>query len=106
VLRLGFEEEGLPAVEEGVKSAVTSFFDNTKYSDKVLGQMEKGAGEFHSFPEIVRNYESSGTVTNILGRDGQVRQMLQIPGGYNVYNGNFTFIKEANGEISERLFKK
>ena len=88
-------EEGLPAVEEGVKSAVTSFFDNTRYTNDVLGQMEQGTGEFHSFPEIVRNYESSGTVSNIIGRDGQTRQMLQIPGSYGVYNGNFTFIKEV-----------
>jgi hypothetical protein len=74
-------------------------------SAPVLRDMEGGAGEFHSFPEIVRNYETSGTITNIVGRDGELVQMLKIPGSYGVYNGNFEFIKNANDEINHRFFR-
>lgn len=56
-----------------------SFFDGASYTDKVQIQMQGSPGEFHSFPELVKNYESSGTVTPITGGDGITRQMLEIP---------------------------
>jgi RHS repeat-associated protein len=91
------------AVEEG------SFFDGTTYSSKVLQQMQDGPGEFHSFPESVAAFESSGTVSTITGGDGQAYQMLEIPGSYQStggtwYNGSFQFIQDANGVINHRLF--
>jgi hypothetical protein len=72
--------------------------------------MQGGAGEFHSFPELVRNFESSGTVSDILGGDGVTRQMLEIPGSYakpdgTWMDGAFQFIKEADGTINHRYFK-
>jgi hypothetical protein len=81
-----------------------SFFDNTQYTDKVLSQMEGGPGEFHSFPELVRNFESSGTVTDIVGGDGQMYQKLEIPGSYGGREGVFEFIKDAAGNINHRYF--
>jgi filamentous hemagglutinin len=86
-----------------------SFFEGTQYSQKVLQQMEGGAGEFHSFPEAVKAFEGSGTVSPITGGDGVVRQMLEIPGSYQSasgswYEGVFQFIKEPNGIINHRLF--
>ncbi|MGI8544185.1 MAG: RHS repeat domain-containing protein [Aridibacter sp.] len=80
----------------------SSFFQGTRYTDKVLGQMK--TGDFHAFPESVRAFESAGRVTNITGGDGVVRQMLRIPGGYRNSNGFFEFIKEQNGNINHRFF--
>jgi hypothetical protein len=95
--------------------APKSFFEGTRYSEKVLEQMRRGAGEFHSFPESVTALESVGTVKRITGADGVVREMLEIPGSYatpgNGTNGGgrwlqgvFQFIKEADGTINHRLF--
>jgi len=97
--------EFIGGVAEGLNGETASFFDNTRYTNKVLSDMEGGPGEFHSFPEIVRNHESSGTISEITGADGIVRQQLQIPGGYGHYEGNFTFIKELNGDINHRFFE-
>ena len=72
-----------PVAAEGAAAgteAATSFFEGTSYSSKVLQQMEAGAGEFHSFPESVSAFENAGTVRTIVGGDGQVYQMLEIPG--------------------------
>lgn len=86
-----------------------SFFDGTHYTDKVLNQMSGGAGELHSFPEIVRNFEANGAVKNIVGGDGVAREMLEIPGSYTTANGRtlqgvFEFIKEPGGAINHRYF--
>ena len=80
-----------------------SFFSNTKYTNKVLGQIKKG--DFHAFPESVKAFESSGTITTIKGGDGITRQMLKIPGSYGGKQGFFEFIKDANGTINHRLFR-
>lgn len=86
-----------------------SFFAGAAYAPRVLGQMAKGAGEFHAFPEAVRAFESLGTVRNVKGGDGIVRQMLEIPGGYKTTGGRsvegvFQFLRESDGSISHRLF--
>ena len=86
-----------------------SFFQNTKYTDKVLEQMKGGAGEFHSFPESVRAFENAGSIKTITGGDGLVREMLEIPGSYSTSSGvwkdgMFQFMKEADGAINHRLF--
>ncbi|HEY6524507.1 MAG TPA: hypothetical protein VIY10_12095, partial [Solirubrobacteraceae bacterium] len=85
-----------------------SFFEGTSYSEKVLQQLQ-GAGEFHSFPESVSAFESSGTLRSIVGGDGSAYQSLEIPGSYStatgtVYDGTFQFIKDGNGVINHRLF--
>jgi hypothetical protein len=71
--------------------------------------MEAGAGEFHSFPESVSAFENAGTVRTIVGGDGQVYQMLEIPGSYATSSGRwldgmFQFMKDSNGIINHRLF--
>jgi RHS repeat-associated protein len=79
------------------------FFEGTQYTEKVLNQM--GKGDFHSFPESVRAFESLGTVRSVKGADGITRQMLEIPGGYKNYDrGVFQFLKEPNGDINHRFF--
>ncbi len=85
------------------KSGSKSFFSGTKYTEKVLGQMKMG--DNHAFPESVKAFESSGSVSKIMGGDGVSRQMLRIPGQYNGRNGYFEFIKEPNGLINHRFFK-
>lgn len=86
-------------VDDGTKS----FFDNTKYTDKVLAQMK--SGDFHSFPKSVEAFELNGTVSTIKGGDGVLRQMLKIPGEYGTRKGFFEFIKELDGTINHRLFR-
>jgi filamentous hemagglutinin len=105
--RLG--AEALIEAAEGLEGAATtaakeSFFDGTQYTQKVLTQMQGGAGEFHSFPESVTAFESAGSVRTITGGDGVVRQMLEIPGSYGGRDGVFQFIQEADGSINHRLF--
>jgi len=106
---------GLELLGAGAAEGSGSFFDGTFYSARVLSQMERGAGEFHSFPESVRAFESAGRVSSIRGGDGIVRHMLEIPGSYpklgspaigggEWVDGVFTFIKEASGQITHRFF--
>ncbi|MDO5615800.1 MAG: hypothetical protein Q4G16_06395 [Cruoricaptor ignavus] len=85
------------------KAGNQSFFEGTKYTNKVLGQMKKG--DFHGFPESVKAFEASGIRSIIKGGDGVTRQMLKIPGGYGSKKGFFEFIKEADGMINHRLFR-
>ena len=120
---LPYGQAGLEAVAasrlliaaRGAAAAESSFFQGARYSEKVLEQMRRGPGEFHSFPESVKAFEGAGTVRTITGGDGVARQMLEIPGSYatpgNVLNGGgvwrdgvFQFIKEADGTINHRLF--
>lgn len=80
-----------------------AFFQGTKYTNKVLGQMK--SEPFHAFPESVKAFESSGVISTIKGGDGITRQMLKIPGEYGGKKGFFEFIKEANGSINHRFFR-
>ncbi|MCG6168927.1 RHS repeat domain-containing protein [Leptospira sanjuanensis] len=80
-----------------------SFFDGTKYSNKVLGQMKKG--DNHAFPESVKAFEKDGKISKITGDDGITREMLKIQGEYGRNKGNFEFIKENDGIINHRLFR-
>ncbi len=61
-------------------------------------------GDFHGFPESVTAFGGAGTVTEIVGGDGVVRQILQIPGNYRGVDGVFEFIKDAQGWINHRFF--
>ncbi|WP_438266277.1 RHS repeat domain-containing protein [Leptospira santarosai] len=87
----------------GIEISGKSFFDGTKYSNKVLGQMKRG--DNHAFPESVKVFEKNGTVSKITGGDGVTREMLKIHGEYGRSKGNFEFIKESNGTINHRLFR-
>jgi hypothetical protein len=86
-----------------------SFFELAGYSSKVLEQMTAGAGEFHSFPESVAAFEDAGIVRTIVGGDGQLYRVLEIPGSYATSSGKwldgmFQFIQDENGVINHRLF--
>jgi RHS repeat-associated protein len=99
VTRLGFD---------GIAEA-GSFFNGAQYTEKVLSQMTRGAGEFHSFPESVTAFEHSGSVETITSVGGDSFQSLRIPGFYrssngNWYQGEFRFIKDNAGFINERRF--
>jgi filamentous hemagglutinin len=68
-----------------------------------LGQIK--AGDLHGLPEIVTTFQGAGQVTEIIGGDGVVRDMLKIPDEYRGKQGVFEFIKESDGSINYRLFK-
>ena len=80
-----------------------SFFNGTRYTDKVLRQATQN--DYHGFPDSVRAFEDSGTVSDITGGDGVTRQMLSIPGGYQGRLGIFDFAKEINGDTNHRVFR-
>ncbi|WP_442604725.1 DUF637 domain-containing protein [Pseudomonas gingeri] len=84
-------------------SDAEDFFKGTSYTDKVLGQIK--GGDFHAFPESVITFQGAGTVTQLTGRDGIVRDILKIPGDYQGKEGVFEFIKEPDGSINHRLFR-
>lgn len=100
---------GGKAVSLSMKSAqlarqaeAVSFFKNTVYSDKVLSQMK--LGDYHAFPEIVRNFADQGSVKSIVGKDKQTYSQLTIPGSYGGKQGVFEFIKDSKGVINHRQF--
>ena len=62
-------------------------------------------GDFHSFPEIVDNYGSYGTMTTFVGGDGNVYYRLAIPGSYGNYDGHFVYIWDANNNCNHRFFE-
>lgn len=79
--------------------------ENIQYTDKVLNQMSKGAGEHHSFPPIVDNYGALGDKTPLIGGDGVTRTKIEIPGQYNGQTGVFQYIIEPDGvTVNHRLF--
>ena len=57
-----------------------------------------------SFPQSVDGFAKHGTVSKITGKDGVVRDKLEIPGGYISKKGVFEYIREPNGNINHRLF--
>lgn len=99
---------GIEALLAGATDAF-SFFELSGYSSKVLQQMGAGVGEFHSFPESVGAFEDAGIVRTIVGGDGQVYRVLEIPGSYPTSSGRwldgmFQFMQDENGIINHRLF--
>ncbi|WP_096107815.1 MafB [Neisseria lactamica] len=44
------------------------------------------------------------TAIQIVGGDNIVRHKLYIPGSYQGKDGNFEYIREADGKINHRLF--
>ena len=89
------------ALNQGRENA-GSFFDGTSYTLKV--QQQTWLGDFHSFPESVTAFEDAGSVTSLIGADGQTYLKLSIPGGYKGYDGVFEFIKDTQGNINHRVF--
>jgi hypothetical protein len=86
-----------------IKEVGKDFFEGTKYSNKVLGQMKEG--DFHAFPESVKAFQGDGFISTIKGADGVTREMLSIPVAYRGKTGAFEFIKESHGRISHRFFR-
>ena len=88
------------AINQPTQSSQTSdFFEGTKYSSKVLGQMNEDS--FHGFPESVTAFQRDGYITYIKGGDGLTRTQLNIPG----YYGEFQFMKGPDGIINHRFFQ-
>lgn len=79
-----------------------NFFDGAKYTEKV--KMQASSGDYHSFPQSVDGFAGQGTVSKITGKDGVVRDKLEIPGSYRGKPGVFEYIREPNGNINHRLF--
>jgi RHS repeat-associated protein len=84
--------------------AGVAFFEGTRYSERVLGQMK--SGDFHGFPRLVENNAALGSVSTVVQPStGLAKEMLTIPGSYGGVQGVFEFIKHESGVIYHRLFK-
>jgi hypothetical protein len=83
-------------------NVASSFFENTRYTDKVIGQIKQN--DYHAFPRSADAFSSSGSVSRITGGDGISRDVLRIPGEYRGKAGFFEYMKEPNGDINHRLF--
>jgi hypothetical protein len=79
------------------------FFKGTYYGKLVLERMAEDP--FHRFPELVKNWQNFGTVRDVIGGDRLPYKLLKIPGSYQGKSGVFEFMKDANGEITHRLFR-
>ncbi|EGE18383.1 DUF637 domain-containing protein [Moraxella catarrhalis] len=79
-----------------------NFFDGAKYTQKV--KIQASSGDYHSFPQSVDGFAKHGTVSKITGKDGVVRDKLEIPGSYRGKKGIFEYSREPNGNINHRLF--
>lgn len=81
---------------------------NTRYTKKVLAQMERnlktGQTDFHGFPRTVDNYAGLGKKELIQGRDGLTRMKVTVKGAYKGKSGIFEWIVEADGSINHRIF--
>lgn len=89
---------------EATKNVIKAenFFDGAKYTQKV--KIQASSGDYHSFPQSVDGFAKHGTVLKITGKDGVVRDKLEIPGSYRGKKGVFEYIREPNGNINHRLF--
>jgi len=85
-------------------NAASKFFEGTRYSERVLGQMK--SGDFHGFPRMVENNAASGSLSTVIQPStGLAKEMLTIPGSYRGIDGAFEFIKHESGVIYHRLFR-
>ena len=89
---------------EATKNVIKTenFFDGAKYTQKV--KIQASSGDYHSFPQSVDGFAKHGTVSKITGKDGVVRNKLEIPGSYRGKKDVFEYIREPNGNINHRLF--
>ena len=88
-------------------SPVDDFFANSRYSTKVLRQMNKVDDAFHAFPSSVDAYAAKyGTVGTQTGADGATYQWLRMRGGYKDTAGTFEYIKDSSGVINHRYLRK
>jgi RHS repeat-associated protein len=82
-----------------------SFFQGSKYSEKVIRQMSKMDDLYHGFPKSVDAYASKlGKWSEQIGADGKVYQWLKMKGSYGGKQGVFEYIKDVNGLINHRYF--
>lgn len=63
-------------------------------------------GEYHSFPDIVEYFEANGVKSTKIGGDGMYYQWLEIDGSYRGHDGTFEFIKDKDGIINHRFFRR
>jgi RHS repeat-associated protein len=78
-------------------------FENTQYTQKVQQQMK--LGDYHSFPELVKNEVTPGGVSVETGDDGQPYTHVRIPGTFGSNEGVFHWIIDDEGMINHRMFE-
>ncbi len=81
-----------------------SFFENSKYSSKVLEQMSNTEDILHSFPKSVDGFSTRfGQFSIKIGADGNSYQWLKMHGSFGGKTGIFEYTKDANGIINHRF---
>ena len=101
--RLGGRFKSTPA---WTAKAAETFFDGSRYSEKVQKQMSNASDIFHAFPPSVDGLASKyGRWKTKMGGDGNVYEWLEMRGGYEGKTGTFEYIKDSSGEINHRYFR-
>ncbi len=82
-----------------------SFFQGSKYSEKVLRQMGKADDLYHGFPKSVDAFAAKyGQWSTKIGGDGKAYQWLKMKGSYGGKTGIFEYTKDSKGIINHRFF--
>ncbi|GKS77989.1 hypothetical protein AVME950_23855 [Acidovorax sp. SUPP950] len=98
----GIESGGFCAANDVVAAA--RYFEGTRYSERVLGQIK--SGDFHGFTRSVEAFAQYGKVSVVTQPStGLSKEMLNITGSYRGVQGTFEFIKHESGVIYHRLFR-
>lgn len=102
--RLGGRFKSVPA---WTAKAAETFFDGSRYSEKVQKQMSNASDIFHAFPPSVDGMASKyGRWKTKMGDDGKnVYEWLEMRGAYDGKTGTFEYIKDSSGEINHRYFR-
>jgi hypothetical protein len=88
----------------GLSGGRVSFFNGATYTPKVVSQMADVTDLYHGFPMLIDTMEQAGDTRIIIGGDGVLRDVLEIPGSINGRNGVYQYIKNSDGTINHRLF--
>ena len=92
------------AAEAKTIKQLETFFQSSKFSQKVLSQASRG--DLHSFPASVETFAIKyGVPTTVKGGDGVVYDAVILKGTYQGKPGTFEWIKNASGEINHRFFR-
>jgi RHS repeat-associated protein len=79
-------------------------FENARYTQKVQDQM--ALGDYHSFPELVKNTVTPENVSQEFGDDGELYTHVRIPGTFGETEGTFHWIIDDEGVINHRMFEE
>ena len=89
-----------------VENIVDTSASGIRYTDKVIKQMNNAADLNHSFPSIIDTLVDIKSGRPLKGKDGIIRNLVELPGSINDTLGFFEYIFEPDGWCNHRFFRK